>query len=99
MDRQELSCVIVEVASFTAVDRGEAASSGQAADDAHGAAGALVRHGAQRAAAVGAGVRRPRHQVRAARQEPVQLRHALPRAGAALRRRCTLDTTTHRSFK
>lgn len=70
---------------LTAVDLGDVAAAGEAVDDAHGAAGALVRHGAQRAAAVGAGVRRAGHQVRAARQEAVQLRQALPalRLGAA----------------
>nr|ACR37183.1 unknown [Zea mays] len=77
-------------ASSGAVGLGEVAPAGQAVDDAHGAAGALVRHGAQRAAAVRAGVRRAGHQVRAARQEAVQLRQALPaglRPGAAQHRR------------
>ena len=73
------------LAKLTAVDWGEVASPGQAVDDAHGAAGALVRHGAQRAAAVSAGVRRAWHQVRAARQEAVQLRQALPAAALRLR--------------
>ena len=72
---------------LTAVDLGEVAAAGEAVDDAHGAAGALVRHGAQRAAAVGAWVRRAGHQVRAARQEAVQLRQAQPAAALRLHRR------------
>ena len=81
----ELLTLRPSLAKLTAVDWGEVASLGQAVDDAHGAAGALVRHGAQRAAAVRAGVRRAGHQVRAARQEAVQLRQALPAAALRLR--------------
>lgn len=83
---------------LTAVDLGEVAPAGQAVDDAHGAAGALVRHGAQRAAAVRAGVRRAGHQVRAARQEAVQLRQALPAAALRLRLRAAQHPRRRAAF-
>ena len=70
----------------TAVDLAEVASGRQAVHDADGAAGAALGDGAERAAALGAGVTGAGHRVRAARQQPVQLRPALPPA-AALRLR------------
>lgn len=63
----------------TAVDLAEVASGRQAVHDADGAAGAALGDGAERAAALGARVTGAGHRVRAARQQPVQLRHALPR--------------------
>lgn len=76
----------MEGCGLTAVDLSDVAAGGDAVDDAHGAARAVARDGAQRAAAVGAGVSRAGHQVRAARQQPVQLRHA-PTLPLRLRRR------------
>ena len=62
----ELLTLRPSLAKLTAVDWGEVASPGQAVDDAHGAAGALVRHGAQCAAAVRTRFRRAGHQGRLA---------------------------------